>query len=418
MESVHIAWIVVGSCLALLTLPGTIELAMLTIAGIFPSRRRARSGSGITRPLPTAIVVPAHDEEAGIAQCVASLLACESGAEAFTVLVVADNCSDKTADAARAAGAEVIVRCDAERRGKGYALELAFDHLCARGFEILAVVDADTSVAPNFVREIRSAVAAGADAVQVRYVVANAHSSIRTRLAHIAWLAFNVLRLRGRAACGFSVGILGNGFALTRATIESVPYRARSLVEDLEYHLMLVRAGRRVDFVETSEVSAAAPTNARAMSSQRARWEGGRMRVARETIPVLLGEVLAGRWRLLEPLLELALLPLSMHVGLLGLSLAVPWPLGRAYAAFGLGVVLLHVLTALVVGKASARDWLALLAAPGYVAWKLALVPAIARASGKSAHWVRTERETEPAPSAPSAPSTTAAADQSWRSAG
>jgi cellulose synthase/poly-beta-1,6-N-acetylglucosamine synthase-like glycosyltransferase len=406
MESVHIAWIVVGSCLALLTLPGSFELALLTIAGLFPTRRRVRVDVGITRRRPTAIVVPAHDEEAGIAQCVASLFACEMGDEPFTVLVVADNCSDKTADAARAAGAEVLVRFDPERRGKGYALELAFDHLGSRGFEILAVVDADTTVAPSFVREIRCAVAAGADAVQVRYVVSNASASVRTRLAHIAWLAFNVLRLRGRATCGFSVGILGNGFALTRATIEAVPYRARSVVEDLEYHLMLVRAGRRVDFVETSEVSAAAPTNTKAMSSQRARWEGGRMRVARDTIPALFRNVLAGRWRLLEPLLELALLPLSMHVGLLMVTVAMPWTASRAYACIGLAIVAVHVLAALVVGRASARDWLALLAAPGYVAWKLALMPAIARASKKSASWVRTEREVEPAP-----------ADR-WRSAG
>ncbi len=395
MDSAHVVWIVAGSCLALLTLPGTFELAMLTIAGLFPSRRRR---SKAERVGPTAIVVPAHDEEAGIAACVASLRACEDGGAPFTVLVVADNCSDKTADAARAAGAEVIVRADAERRGKGYALELAFDHLCSRGFEVLAVVDADTRVAPSFVREIRAAVAAGADAVQVRYAVANAGASIKTRLAHIAWLAFNVLRLRGRAACGFSAGILGNGFALTRRTLEAVPYTARSVVEDLEYHLMLVRSGRRVAFIETSEVSAAAPTNTKAMSSQRARWEGGRLRVARETIPVLLRDVAAGRWRLVEPLLELTLLPLSMHVGLLATTVAIPWTPARTYAAFGLAIVALHVLAALIVGRASARDWLALFAAPGYVVWKLALLPAIARASRKSASWVRTEREVEPAP--------------------
>lgn len=415
MQTVLFAWIVVGSCLALLTLPGTLELAVLTIAGLVPARRRPLRDATSAQLGPTAVVVPAHDEEAGIERCIASLLDCESDGEPFSVLVVADNCSDHTADAASAAGAEVLVRSDAERRGKGYALELAFDHLHSRGVGIMAVVDADSMVSPCFIQEIRAAVAAGADAVQVRYVVANAAATIRTRLSHIAWLAFNVLRLRGRAACGLSVGILGNGFALTRATLEAVPYRARSVVEDLEYHLMLVRAGRRVDFVQSSQVAAAAPTNAGAISSQRARWEGGRLRVARETIPVLLREVLAGRWRLVEPLFELALLPLSMHVGLLTAVVTVPWTPARAYGALGLSIVSLHVLAALVVGRASARDWLALLAAPAYVTWKLALLPAIARASGKSASWVRTERETA---TLPSDGTDSAQSTRRWRSAG
>src|SRR5215218_6738268 len=92
-------WTSVGACAALASLPGTLELAVLTFMGMFrvhvrpidPARRRKRA---------TAIVVPAHDEEGGIAGCIESLQACESDGDPFSILVVADNCSDHTAERA------------------------------------------------------------------------------------------------------------------------------------------------------------------------------------------------------------------------------------------------------------------------------------------------------------------------------
>src|SRR3954454_18518593 len=64
----------------------------------------------------TAIVVPAHNEESVIAETVLGLI--KAGLPNLVVLVVADNCSDGTADAARAAGAEVTIRDEPARRGK------------------------------------------------------------------------------------------------------------------------------------------------------------------------------------------------------------------------------------------------------------------------------------------------------------
>ena len=68
------------------------------------------------------VIVPAHDEEQNIAATVVSLLAVDYPRNRFRVVVVADNCTDKTAERAREAGADVIERVDATKRGKGYAL--------------------------------------------------------------------------------------------------------------------------------------------------------------------------------------------------------------------------------------------------------------------------------------------------------
>lgn len=388
---IEIALLVVGALVALASLPGTLELAALTFAGLLPARPpKGHAEAG--HDLRFVAVVPAHDEQDGIARCVESLKTCEPCGDRFGITVIADNCSDETAARAREAGADVLERHDQERIGKGHALEWAFAQLLEAGTDVVMVIDADTVVEPNLVKAMRRRFAAGADAVQTRYGVLNTSESLRTRLMNVALLAFNVLRPRGRDRLGLSVGILGNGFALSRQTVLTVPYEAHSVVEDLEYHLSLVRADRRVEFADETTVRADMPVGGRGVDSQRARWEGGRFRMIRETVLPLLREVIGGKPRLAEPLFELLLLPLAFHVVLLLAALVIPAPPTQLYALFGLTVVGVHVLAGIFVGGGGPRDVLALFAAPFYVLWKVGLSRAIAKASRQEADWVRTER--------------------------
>lgn len=383
-------WALLGILLALLSLPGTIELLLVTIGGALSPR--PLKGPETTPIGRVAILVPAHNEAEGIGPTVASLQACDRGDADFAVVVIADNCSDATAALARAAGARVLERQDQERRGKGYALDYAFGVLLEEDFDAFIVVDADTRVASNLVTECRRAMRRGAAALQCTYRIANPESSLRARLRDIAWMAFNVLRLRGRERWGLSVGLLGNGFGLTRSTLEAVPYLATSVVEDMEYHLRLVESGRRVVFVEGTIVLSDAPFDRSAGAVQRARWEGGRFRMVIDWTPNLTRRVLRGEWRVLEPLLELLLLPLAYHVLLLLVVLLPPFGPTRLYALFGLALVVAHVLVSIRVSRGGWRDLLALASAPLYIIWKLTILRSIGRAARTDAAWVRTDR--------------------------
>lgn len=385
-------WGVAGAMTAAMTLPGTLELLLLTTGGMLPPRRRDRNAAG---PLRLAVVVPAHNEERHIARTVRSLLAADNTGLELAIVVVADNCHDRTAERALSAGAQVLQRRNATARGKGYALDFAFNALIPEAYDAFLIIDADSDVSKNILTEMAILLRDGADAAQCRYVVRNADANLRTRLMNIALCGFNVLRPRGRERWGLSVGIYGNGFAVSSATLRAVPYSATSVVEDLEYHLALVRAGRRVRFADEATVWGDMPAGGTGAKTQRARWEGGRFRMMAYHAPRLALDVLRGRWRLLEPCLDLLLLPLAFHVTLLCLALAIPWWPSRVAAMAGVSVVAAHLIGALRLSGGGARDIAALTAAPVYLVWKILMVPRLIRASRTGAAWVRTERTDE-----------------------
>jgi len=345
-----------------------------------------------------AVVVPAHDEEAGIGATVASLRAMRYPPDRFRVLVVADNCSDDTAGRAAAAGAAVLERHDAERRGKGYALAHAFDHVAADGWaDAVVVVDADTLVSENLLAAFAARLAAGAQAVQAEYGVRNALASWRTRLMTLAFALFHGVRSLARERLSLSCGLRGNGMAFSCRVLRQVPHRAFSIVEDAEYGIALGLAGHRVWYAWEAHVRGDMASSERASRSQRQRWEGGRRDLVRRLVPTLLVRGLRERSAtLLDLAADLLVPPLSTLVigATVGSMVAVaafaagavrlaPWPWLAAVS--GLLVYVARGWVASGLGLAGLRD---LLWAPVYVAWKLSLA-----VRGRSREWVRTTRE-------------------------
>jgi cellulose synthase/poly-beta-1,6-N-acetylglucosamine synthase-like glycosyltransferase len=327
-----------------------------------------------------------------ISRCVRSVLG-SAGSNA-TVFVVADNCTDQTAEMARKAGAQVLTRQDSEQRGKGYALRFAFDRLMLRGLEAFLVIDADSVVTSNLVSEALARLGAGADAIQCRYRVTISTEAARTRLMDLALMAFNVVRPRGRDRLGLSAGLLGNGFGLTSRTLKDVPYAATSVVEDLEYHLMLVEAGKRVEFLDQATVYGDMPGKASAARSQRSRWEGGRLRMLADFAPVLTRKLARGSWRLGEPLLELLTLPLAYYSFATILLLVNPLTFFRFLGIWGFAILAWHVATGVVLSGRPLECVKALAVAPFYIVWKIGLLKSIFDSARAKASWVRTARET------------------------
>ena len=387
----HLLYFSLGLVLVAVTLPLVLELAVVTAASWLPARRRREEKPDEEYAL--AIVIPAHNEEILVSRCVTSVLESAGRSPLTRVYVVAHNCSDATAAEARKAGAVVLVYNDLEARGKGFALSYGFKNALDRGASAVMVIDADSVVSKNLVPTVETALSNGAQAVQCRYEMESATDKTSGRLAAVAFRAFNVIRPRGRERLGLSAGIFGNGFALTRSLLSEVPYGAFSVVEDLEYHINLVLARKRVQFLETARVLASLPGSKQGENVQRSRWEGGRFHAARTWTWPLLKQVLRGKLRMAEPLLDVAGLPMAYGVLALLLALCIPVTGVRIYALASLLVIVLHVLAAAASGPDFLRTLGYLAMAPIYIVWKLRLLPSVLRGSAGNATWVRTNRD-------------------------
>ena len=115
---------ILAACLGAISLAGVGTLVFLLLAAALAGRR-APSPAVAASPLRLAIIVPAHNEELMLAQTLQSLRAQDFPRECYEIVVVADNCSDRTAEVARACGVTVLERISADERAKGYALNFA-----------------------------------------------------------------------------------------------------------------------------------------------------------------------------------------------------------------------------------------------------------------------------------------------------
>jgi cellulose synthase/poly-beta-1,6-N-acetylglucosamine synthase-like glycosyltransferase len=392
----ELAPVIGGGLLLMLALTATVPCLYLLLLTVLSARLPRAPAS--TRTLRFDVIVPAHDEAAGITRTIENLLHLDWPRHLFRVVVIADNCSDHTAEVARAAGAEVLVRTDTEQRGKGYALAYAFAASGADGrAAALVVVDADSEASPNLLEAFAARLEGGASAVQAHYGVLNAFASWRTRLMAIALGSFHKLRSRGRERLHASCGIRGNGWCVTQALLARVPYRAFSLTEDIEFGVELGLAGCRVAYTEDAHVDGEMVSSAAAAKSQRQRWEGGRLKLIATKLPPLAQAVLTrGDGVCLDLALDLLVLPLSylvLNVLALGVAAVLLGGLRRNPALWLAGVdaavLVLYVMRGWQLSNVGARGLLDLARAPAFILWKLLLMVSGRRVK----QWVRTHRE-------------------------
>lgn len=325
------------------------------------------------------MVVPAHNEEAGIEATIESL-------GATNTIVVADNCTDATAATARAAGATVWERTDPANPGKGRALAWAFERI--DDAEAIAVVDADCTVSSNFLAAIGDRIHGGARAVQASYMVANPEESNAAAARYAGYALINHVRPLGKSALGLSCGLFGSGMAFSASLLAEHPWQAFDITEDAEYHLRLVEAGERVEFAPEAAVLSAMPTGLSEASTQRERWESGKFELARGTAARLLRDGIRRR----DPVrahagLELLIPPQSL---LLAANVAT-LPLRPRIAAAALAGQVAYVLGGLALVRAPAAVYRSLALAPLLAARNAHLYARLAR-GWRPRSWVRTAR--------------------------
>lgn len=365
---------------------------LLVLLAAAARRRAATPPAG--PPVPFIVLVPAHDEEQTLPTLLRSVDRAE-GREAVRVVVVADNCSDRTAEVARRHGAAVLERRDPERSGKGPALAWALDELGAPDAPVV-MIDADCEVSPNLFTALAAHAHAGARVAQVEYVVANPEESPAAALRAAAFSLVNSVRPAGRNALGLSAGLLGTGMMFIPDVLRRVPWSDFGLAEDAEYGLRLAAAGERVVFVSEARVSSPMPVTAAAARSQEMRWEAGKVAAARTWTPRLLAAAARQRDPRLAATALDVLVPPQAILALTHALIAAVAALARVPAAVRLALAgvlaqAAYVAGGLLLARAPRQVWLGLLLAPRLVVGKAAIAARIAL-GGSPSGWIRTQR--------------------------
>ena len=329
---------------------------MVLFAQALLAWRPVRGAASVPGPRPSvAVLIPAHNEEAGLLATLSSLQP-QLGAS-DRILVVADNCSDRTADVARQAGAGVIERSHAQLRGKGYALDFGVQALNAAPPDVVVIVDADCIVGEGAIARLAALAAAHQRPVQALYLMHTpAGSGPLKKIAEFAWIVKNKVRPLGWFRMGWPCQLMGTGMAFPWQTIRSAHLATGHIVEDMKLGLDLALAGSAPLFCPHALVYSYFPSSAEGAQSQRTRWEHGHLSVIASAAPAaLLGAVRRRSASLFAFGLDLCVPPLALLVllvcALTGLSLVL------ALAGGPVAPLLLGVLAGVALAMAILLSW-------------------------------------------------------------
>jgi cellulose synthase/poly-beta-1,6-N-acetylglucosamine synthase-like glycosyltransferase len=348
----------------------------------------------------TVVLIPAHNEEAGLDRMLRAILPTLGPRD--EILVVADNCTDRTADVARECGVRAVERFDSTKRGKGFALAFGVRSLRDRPPEALVILDADCRVNDQTIQLLAAEALRSGRPAQALFLSDDpARGATLGAVSRLGFRFKNLVRPAGLARAGGPCHLLGSGMSFPWKLVEQIDWDTPSLAEDMELGIDLALRGYPARFCPEVGVWTELPAGTRASVQQRTRWEQGHLRTLVSRLPRLV--ISALRQRRLDLLLlalDMCIPPFSLLVlawcGGLVATTAAWWWLGAsplfAQIFAGLGVAM--VLSVLAGWWVYCRDQIslvALLAAPLYMLRKLPIYVKFFLARGER-RWIRGER--------------------------
>ncbi|MDQ0149700.1 glycosyltransferase family 2 protein [Eubacterium multiforme] len=250
-----------------------------------------------------AMIVAAHNEEVVIGKLIESMAKLNYPKELYDVFVIADNCTDKTAEISRSYGVNVFERSNKDKRGKGYALEWMFGKLFEmdKKYDAICIFDADNLVHEDFLKEINSKMLEGYKVVQGYIDSKNPNDSWIATSYSIAFWSQNRMFQLARSNVGFSNQLGGTGFAIDTTMLQELGWGATCLTEDLEFTCKLVANGEKVGWAHDARIFDEKPLTLKQSWSQRKRWMQGFTDVAsRYFFKLLKASIKQRKWYMFD----------------------------------------------------------------------------------------------------------------------
>jgi 1,2-diacylglycerol 3-beta-glucosyltransferase len=348
-----------------------------------------------------AIIVPAHNEELLIAGTLENYLRIDYPNKKRSFFIIADNCSDRTAELAAHYPVTVLTRKDTERIGKGFALEWALAQIHLDHFDAVLVLDADTTVDPAILSELDRLLLKGEQAIQCYIEVPNRNESWFTQLIYVSRTINDRLYHHAKHKLGLSSYLMGSGMCFSADLLKRKKWTAFTLSEDWEYYAQLIEDGGRIGFAAHAVVMQQESRSLKQATSQRLRWSSGRFYVVKSLGLRLLAKGIA-RKNIIMADASLALLfpNWSLQINLILIAAAISLLLPASAFKTAAAGISLGMLGAqgfiLLVGVYLAGDYWrvfkAVLVAPLFLVWKFGIDFLSMTGLYRGKKWIRTER--------------------------
>jgi cellulose synthase/poly-beta-1,6-N-acetylglucosamine synthase-like glycosyltransferase len=351
-----------------------------------------------------AIAIPAHDEGTVISNTVIHLLKLNYPIELFQIFIVADHCSDDTADLARKAGAIAYERNEGPRTGKGGALawliERIFEeHTC----DAVVVFDADTKVDTDFLRVMDQRLTQGSQVIQGKHVIINPD---RGWFPSLTWAMFTIdnrYQNLGRTNMGLSAKLMGDSICFRVEILKKMGW-GQGLTEDYQLRQRLLLEGIKVEYEPGAIGYGEAPRTWLQAMAQRSRWLRGtsessrryRLDMLNEGIrrkdPALIDGALQSFLPSYSTVTLLIVVGFVIHLSLYLLSknssLLISAGLVLVWGLLAM-VLFFYPFLGLALERAPVRAYLVILSGPWFIVWRTFLA-LFSRFMNKPSIWVRT----------------------------
>jgi len=346
------------------------------------------------------IIIPAHNEELFIGRILNSLKEQSYPQESFRIIVVADNCSDKTAAIASINNADVLERKSSKYKGKGYAIKYAIDNALDDNYDALFIIDADSILQTDGLINLNKHILKNDKIIQCNNAVANPADSWFSQLMDVSRTISNEILEPAKEKLGLSSHLMGNGMCFHRKIIDKYGWDAFTVGEDWEYYAKIINEGKRIAFAQHVRVYHQESTSLKQATPQRMRWSSGRFAILWQ-----YGLGLFSRGLLEKNLLKFdASLPLilpnpslAMNLTVLGFFSSLFFSLlhkNNTLIFWYSSLMLFHFIifvTGVFYTRNKLRSFLSIFIAPLFLAWKMVIDILSLVGIGRK-KWVRTNR--------------------------
>ena len=244
------------------------------------------------------IVISARNEKNVIGNLLESINKQDYPKELLTVFVVADNCTDNTAEIARKKGAIVYERFDNEHRTKGYALEFLFDKIekdyGRDSFEGYFVFDADNLLKEDFISKMNDAFDSGEKIITSYRNTKNFDENWISSTYGLHWIRSIRYNHRARSVLHLATNIQGTGFLFSNEIVKD-GWHYTSLTEDRALTADAVAQGYEITYQDAAEFYDEQPIDLKIALRQRLRWSKGHLQAFAESGPYLFVNIFLGK---------------------------------------------------------------------------------------------------------------------------